>query len=1173
MRSDDIRADRKTDSGALTRRSNLPGVVLYTVVALCRDDGVLLCRHLCASRDLRLGISRQFVDGDRAGHSTAISCPCNAHADVEEIQIARRIREDVRRVYLPSADRGDGVGLEEIDGNARTDGNAISCARSDDGECPPGQFAIRRDTDIAGGLIRRLCLDVGAGNLCRCVLLDVRNGDRPCKRSRTARGSDVERDGVQLALVFGVHIHCTALCKSDFRPADACAILLFLQSVVGDGAAHRAALRRGGYSADGGILPRLVERCHGDGFCPADLSFVLLLVLLLMLCDLCAGVVLSHVDGDATADHRVRPCRNACRQCLDAADVLRVEVYDAVLRECQLAAAQRRRRIIVQHVDGGGKPCRNACAARGDADLPRDVDEEGLGDCVRVHLLCLDGAVLNECRCVVLRDDDGGRAGDRRAAAARRTDRHIDGAGVGDALDGKPVCALDVQIAALYPCGKVIFNHADTDAKPRSRLRTAAHRSGDACRRRDDGAAAALRQIAILIYRQRAVALALCKILLIAVPRGGNAALFEVVLVFARRVFVIRTDACAVCCQCDVRELRRRLVREVVDGEAARQRRRAAGAGRSAHADRCADLGHAGDGLVRQCPDVTQRPRVALRLRDLRTHIVLEVGHGDDCAHRVCTLTARSDIGTRTARYLRIRADGAIGDIRFLRVRKRTAVRVCIDEIIPHPRRRDGATLVIGEGERYRNARTRPRAFDCGKPECCGSGRALLHGGVFDTVRTFDPVLFHVCKNVTVLYGIDAERTRESDIRLALSAALPCDRHRAAPRARKGGVHCADGEVLRSRRRSRFFQRHVRADQLCRRGRLADVDGSAARRAIGKGALLCTRAAGLSCADAIDRRSGAIRLGFFGHSVLCIRLRFCYVFVGRLEQFADFTLYVVQLRAEQFLQSAARCASGTALLPALGESPRRRDSVDDALLLCLDPEILRLYRTRLFLCRRAKETLLCYLRAALSGQLIHHAFLCATDALRGTLFCRLVPCLCRIHIVIRNGSNTRLCDVVHGDGHTNCPRLTEYGRTCDVRDIRRIRRCDFCRLIRRDLRLVIDGGHGFGCAADVVHHALHGELAALTAADSEMDAVMLVHSCERDIFALDLCALGDKCTSCRRSRDDGDVAAERDIRTILPCGRTREADDVLRAACADLGRICRRDNGVLSDEDGGTVIH
>ena len=84
---------------------------------------------------------------------------------------------------------------------------------------------------------------------------------------------------------------------------------------------------------------------------------------------------------------------------------------------------------------------------------------------------------------------------------------------------------------------------------------------------------------------------------------------------------------------------------------------------------------------------------------------------------------------------------------------------------------------------------------------------------------------------------------------------------------------------------------------------------------------------------------------------------------------------------------------------------------------------------------------------------------------------------------------------------------------------------------------------------------------------------MPVHGRECDIFPLDLCSLGNNRMGCRRSRDNGDVAAECDIRTFLPCGRTCETDDMFRAACADLGCFLRRDGGVLSDEDGGTVVH
>ena len=293
-----------------------------------------------------------------------------------------------------------------------------------------------------------------------------------------------------------------------------------------------------------------------------------------MLRDLRARVVLAHVDGDTAADRRIRRCRDPRRERLDAADVLRVEVHNAGIGERQLAAAQRRRRIIVQYVDGGGKPCRNACAARGDADLPRDVDEQGLGERVHSQLLCLDVAVLNERRGLVLRLDDGGGAGGGEAAAACSADRDVDDARVGDTLDIESVCAPDVEVAALDLRFKVIFNQTDADAQPRRRRGAVAHSRGDACRRRDDGAAAVMRQIAVLIDCQGAFAVALCKILLILVARGLDAARLEVVRVVARRLFVVRADAGAVCRQGDVREVRARLVLEVVDGKAARHRLR-----------------------------------------------------------------------------------------------------------------------------------------------------------------------------------------------------------------------------------------------------------------------------------------------------------------------------------------------------------------------------------------------------------------------------------------------------------------------------------------------------------------------------------------------------------------------------------------------------------------------
>ena len=176
-----------------------------------------------------------------------------------ETQIARRIREDVRRVYLPAADDGIGVGIEKVDGNAGADRRTFGRPRADDGKGACRQFAVRLYVDIP----RRFacfCLNVGTDDLCRCVLIDVSDGCRTCKRRIAARTGDVERDGVQLTLVDGVHGRHSALCEAYFRPADACSILLFLKSVVGDGTARRAAARGGGDSADGGILPRRIER-------------------------------------------------------------------------------------------------------------------------------------------------------------------------------------------------------------------------------------------------------------------------------------------------------------------------------------------------------------------------------------------------------------------------------------------------------------------------------------------------------------------------------------------------------------------------------------------------------------------------------------------------------------------------------------------------------------------------------------------------------------------------------------------------------------------------------------------------------------------------------------------------------------------------------------------------
>ena len=865
MRTDDVRADRQSGGSPRAAGGDLPGVVLYAVVARRRDDGVLLRRHLRAARHLRTGIVIDLVDGNRAGGGCPASSSRNAHADVEDVQIALGIREDIRRMYCPAADDGIGVGIEEVDGNAGADRRTFGRPRADDGKGACRQFAVRLYRDIVCRFIRLLRLDVGSHDLRRCVLLDIGDRCRPRKCDTTARAGDIECNGVQRALVFGVHVHHAALGETDLRTADACRILLSQQGVESDGSTYCTALRGGRDTADGGILTRLVKCCRTDGLRAPDLCVDHPPLRHLILRNLRVGIVFPDVDGDGAADGCLCPCRNPRGQRLNAADVLRVEVYDAVVRERQSAAAQCRRRIVVDHVDGGGKPCRHTCAARRDTDLSRDVDEEALRECVRLQFLRLDRAVLDDRRGLIVRRDDRGGTCCCDAATARYARRYVYGTGIGDTLHVKPLCALQLQVAALYARREVILNHADTNADPRRCRCAAARRSGDACRRRDDGAAAAVRQIAVLIDRKGAVALALCKILLILVTRGLDAALLEILLICARLVFVVRTDICAVCRQRDPRELCRRLVREVIHGKAARHRGRMFGAGGSADADRCADLRHPGNSFVRERTNIAQRARILACLCDVRVHVILEIGYGDDRAHRIRAFAAEDKPRTHTARHLRIRTDGTIGKRRFLYARKCRSVRRRIDVIIPHLCQRDRSALVVrqrngGSGGCHRFS----ACLHDRQSERCSNGRAFLNGDVFNAVRAFDAIVRHERQNVAMSLHVDARRTRNAGVRavfvLALRGGFPRDRQCAAPCARKGGVLCADGEVFHGCGRCRIFrQGDIRPLHLCRRRHLAEVDRGAARQIEGKRRLLLIKSEVL---DRVDRNRLFFRLFF-----------------------------------------------------------------------------------------------------------------------------------------------------------------------------------------------------------------------------------------------------------------------------------------------------------------------
>ena len=864
MRTDDVCADRDTGGGALCRCCELTGVVLYAVVARRRDDGVLSGRHLRAVRDLRAGIVINLVDGDRAGNGDALAARGNAHADVEDVQVALGIRDNIRRMYLPAADDGIGVGIEKVDGNAGADRRTFGRPRADDGKGACRQFAVRLYRDIPRRFAR-FCLNVGTDDLRRRILIDIGDRCRPRKCDTTARAGDIECNGIQRALVFGVHVHHAALGETDLRTADACRILLSEQGVESDGSAYCTALRGGRDTADGGILTRLVKCCHTDGLRAPDLCVDHPPLRHLILRNLRAGIVFPDVDGDGAADGCLCPCGNPCCQRLNAADVLRVEVYDAVVRERQSAAAQCCRRIVVDHVDGGGKPCRHTCAARRDTDLSRDVDEEALRECVRLQFLRLDRAVLDDRRGLIVRRDDRGGTCCCDAATARYARRYVYGTGIGDTLHVKPLCALQLQVAALYARREVILNHADTNADPRRCRCAAARRSGDACRRRDDGAAAAVRQIAVLIDRKGAVALALCKILLILVTRGLDTALLEILLICARLVFVVRTDICAVCRQRDPRELRRRLVREVVHGKAARHRGRMFGAGGSADADRCADLRHSGNSFVRERTNIAQCARILACLCDVRVHVIPQIGYGDDRAHRIRAFAAEDKPRTHTARHLRIRTDGAIGKSRFLYARECRSVRRRIDVIIPHLRQRDRSALVVRQRNGSSGGCHRFSAcFHDRQSERGGDGRTFLNGDVFDAVRAFDAIVRHERQNVAMSLHVDARRTRNAGVRavfvLALRGGFPRDRQCAAPCARKGGVLCADGEVFHGCGRCRIFrQGDIRPLHLCRRRHLAEVDRGAARQIEGKRRLFLIKSEVL---DRVDRNRLFFRLFF-----------------------------------------------------------------------------------------------------------------------------------------------------------------------------------------------------------------------------------------------------------------------------------------------------------------------
>ena len=376
-------------------------------------------------------------------------------------------------------------------------------------------------------------------------------------------------------------------------------------------------------------------------------------------------------------------------------------------------------------------------------------------------------------------------------------------------------------------------------------------------------------------------------------------------------------------------------------------------------------------------------------------------------------MAARDNGSADPAGHLCIRADGAVGDIRFLRARDRRTIRLRIDVVIPHLCRRDGAAVVVRQRDgNCSRGRRAARRLCQRKPKRSGDGRALLHRAVLDAVRTFDRITRHERQHIAVLLLVDADRSRNADVRtalvLALLGGLPRDRHRAAPCTCKGGVLCADGEVLLRTcgRGGMFRQGDIRPRHLCRRCHLADVDRGAARQIKAERGLLLVKAEIL---DGIHR-NGILRCQLvqrrFDHALQLV--------VNQGDQIAELGLGVLLYRAYLVNESALLAA-----VVAGRDCARRRNCVDDALLLCTHGQCLRLHSTRQRLLSRAVEIASTDRRTVRVPERGCGALLRLLQCLCRALLRRLRFLLLRCHVVVGNRRNARLCDVVERGGEAD----------------------------------------------------------------------------------------------------------------------------------------------------------
>ena len=209
----------------------------------------------------------------------------------------------------------------------------------------------------------------------------------------------------------------------------------------------------------------------------------------------------------------------------------------------------------------------------------------------------------------------------------------------------------------------------------------------------------------------------------------------------------------------------------------------------------------------------------------------------------------------------------------------------------------------------------------------------------------------------------------------------------------------------------------------------------------------------------------------------------------------------------------------------------------------MDVQRLCLHRARRLLRCRAVE-----IRSIRIPKGLHRTFLRRTDLLLRALLCGLIPLRLPCRIVVGNRRDACLRDVVERGGKSDRGSRAKHRRAGNIRDICRVQRVHLRRSCRRDLRLVVDGGHSSRCTADVVRHALKADLAALARCNGEVNAVIAVRRLDRSLPARNLRAFRDDGVRRRIADGDAEVAANRDICTRLPCGRARQRHELLFSA-------------------------